>query len=176
MLCIFLDISFPLSKKAGKSYLPKQILHHFAMASNMDEDQSDANMVDEFPKFVLPRVIVQFLDSPTSATDNDVSVKSSSHSDHDYFTALCAVETCRALIYCLREQNRQRYFRLDTDKITKCQTLGETLYELYNKLDAKLQSLLVRMKSNGNIPLIEKFLDALDATDGQKQIFRYILW
>ena len=147
------------------------------MTSNTDKDQSDANnMVDEFPKFVLPRVIVQFLDSPTSATDNDVSMKSSSHSDHDYFTALCAVETCRALIYCLREQNRQRYFRLDTDKITKCQTLGETLYELYNKLDAKLQSLLVSMKSNGNIPLIEKFLDALDATHGQKQIFRFILW
>ena len=124
----------------------------------------------ELPTFILPRSIVGFLESDEpDGTDEKIP------SDHEYFNAILAVETCRALAFYLGEQNRQQYFKMNTETLSKRKTLGESMDELLQKLDTKRQAILERMEENDRTPLLEKFLDALNANTDEKKIFRFVL-
>mmetsp|Transcript_16708 Transcript_16708/g.19244 ORF Transcript_16708/g.19244 Transcript_16708/m.19244 type:complete len:1183 (+) Transcript_16708:634-4182(+) len=155
------------------------------MSTTDPPEKDNSTSVKELPVFVLPRCIAEFLELDPSngndgATDlisaaNNTSSHTLTSSDHTYFNALVATETCRALIYKLKDTNRQHYFKLSTDKVAKRATLGDTLKELYEKLDSKLQDVRKEMESRGEVPLLEKFLDLLNASEDEKNIFRFIL-
>ena len=123
----------------------------------------------ELTAYALPRIIIAFLDVQYNVDENNTP------SDHDYFLALLAVETCRALIYHLGDENQCEYFQLDTDKLEKRKTLGESLIELLDKLTEKREALLKKMVDCKQKPLVEKFLDALDANEDERKIFRFVL-
>lgn len=143
--------------------------------NSADQNNNSNELYDgELPTYVLPRCIVDFLDK------DENNEPTSSPTDHDYFKALLAVETCRALKYYLHEQNQLTFFKISDKKnvISNRKTLGESLDELLQKLTAKLKSTREKMEDGSHgyhRPLVEKFLDALGANPDEKRIFRFLL-
>lgn len=128
----------------------------------------------ELPTYVLPRCIVDVLDKDKNSESTSIPT------DHDYFNALLAVETCRALIHYLHEQNQVTFFKISDTKnvIVNRKTLGESLDEMLQKLTAKLDNMREKMEDGSDgyhRPLVEKFLDALGASPDEKRIFRFLL-
>lgn len=130
---------------------------------------------EEIPSCFLPPCIVKILDdedatcSKISDDDNNIPT------DHQYFNALLATETCRALIDSLVDQNRHKYFELETKSLSKRKTVAESLGDLFRMLSTKLEAIRKRMEEGDQAPLIEKFLNALEANDEEKKIFRFNL-
>lgn len=159
-----------------------------ASSSGTQNENIAALSLDEVPEFFLPRSIRQFLSAPdnysdgTGADDDTRNATSTTNGaadypsyDFDYYNAIVAVETCRALIYGLHNHNRTQYFSLDHDKVNKRTTLANTLQGVFVKLEKKLEAMLQHLESTNRRPLLEKFLDALSATSDEKKIFRLIL-
>lgn len=138
------------------------------VANNKDSDkQKEETKKKEIPSSALPACIVRYMKS-TSLPE----------SDHDYFEALVAIETLRATLFKLEKglpsgvisMKMSCFGNFGSNTILRGQGLIATLQNLLQKLEAKREKQLEQMKKR---PIIEKLLDALEASKLEGMIFRH---
>jgi hypothetical protein len=133
----------------------------------------EAEAKEKVPSFTLPLAIVRFLEQ-----DDALELKS----DHDYFEALLAVEMARSLTYKVGRSVTTIVFSLSEGDSSFAQPTSEAclrgkdlhvrMQELVQQLDEKRISKLKRMHRR---PVVETFLDAMEATDLERKIFRFVV-
>ena len=131
--------------------------------------------MEEVPSFTLPLSIARFLDQP-----DDVEWRT----DHDYFEALLAVEMARSLCYHVGRCISRAVFSLSetsggdsfaqptSDLCLRGKDMHEHMKDVVTKLDDKR---ILKLKRMQHRPVVEKFLDAMKATELERRIFRFVL-
>ena len=132
---------------------------------------NDKNMA--VPVFSLPRPVRQFW-------KQDVNTKWSTN--HDYFQGLLACEFLRVLLhrvehslaeslYTLDHGDGELFANLEATAVVHGRDLARRLRHLLRQLEKKLATKVAAMTCR---PLVEKLLDAMDATPLERRIFRQV--
>lgn len=101
-------------------------------------------------------------------------------SDLDYFDAIVACESARKRAFNLSVASRavfkpssDEYARPESTFFENGRDLRRTFEDLVGKLERKVQQILDR--HNETRPIVEIFLDAMDASDEERKLFRCVL-
>jgi hypothetical protein len=138
-----------------------------AVDDDVTTDDEKKEEADKLVSFALPPFVTRI-----------IKCQEAIETDYQYFEALVAVATVRALAFRLGQNvtgslvsvKMSSFGDMDSKIIVRGHKLMNLLQGVLAKLEAKLAKELESMKRR---PIIEQLLDALEATELERKIFRH---